>query len=998
MKYQPIIRLSSNPVLLLLGITLFTGLLFTLNSASAQEPSGATATSGKANFYQIQKQFNDYWKGRKISKGSGYKPFKRWEWYWEPRVNPDGTFPPNNVVVKEWERYSAEKPVKSTAGDWKAIGPDKPPTAEQQNFYFGTGRINCMAFHPTDSNIFWVGTPAGGLWRTNDFGKTWTTRYDFNPVLGVSDIVINKEDPLIMYIATGDYDGGGTSTIGSINNMGNGDTKSIGVLKSTDGGQTWQNTQLQWEIKDEYLISRLVVHPDSSNILYAATSVGIYKTANAGKYWARLDTTINADICDIAFNPGNPKIIYAATKGYEIAKTNTAPAKYRSGQVFRSTDGGTTWTDSTRFDSVLRIKLAVTPQVNRLVEAMCVNTKEGLKGIYRSEDNGGTFNITVVNVQQPYRNNYLHAAADPSKPDIDNPSGGQGNYDAFYMINPKDSLERWVGGINIWKSSNTGNTFQMKTCWNASWNSDTADVHADMHWAGFHPLQPTTLFVCTDGGIYYSKDGGTKWFDITKGMQIGQIYRISGSYWEPNLILAGFQDNGSAVRTAPETWSSNVTIGGDGTDCLIDWLDPRVQYTQYPEGVFKRTLTGEWSNPAPISSSIKDKNGDPQKGAWITPIVIHPNNPKILYAGYYNIWKTSNRGDKWDSTASLRRLSMEENTLIRVLAISESNPETMWAGTGKQLFKTTNEWNTCDTIQLKKFLPNGKRNFITGIAIHPENPNVVYVTCSGYDSLKVFKTRDGGNNWTNITGNSLPKLPVNCIAYEEDSPEGLYIGTDAGVYYKDSTMSQWIPFNKNLPNIVVTDLEIERISGKIRASTYGRGLWESDLYVAAGLNRITDVEVPRNGGEATGGGFYPSGKKVTMTATPFKNNSFQGWFENGVKVDSAASFTFTVEGNRNLVAKFGYPIGMEDMQKSRIHLFPNPTKGLVEVQFDKGVGDDLQKTTVTSMQGKTVYESAAKVENDRFSVDLSAHPQGSYLITFYFKSGEKVSYTLLITR
>jgi hypothetical protein len=117
-----------------------------------------------------------------------------------------------------------------------------------------------------------------------------------------------------------------------------------------------------------------------------------------------------------------------------------------------------------------------------------------------------------------------------------------------------------------------------------------------------------------------------------------------------------------------------------------------------------------------------------------------------------------------------------------------------------------------------------------------------------------------------------------------------------------------------------------------------------------------------------------------------------------VKIDSAASFTFTVEGNRNLIAKFGNPIGMEDVQKSRIHLFPNPTKGLVEVQFDQGVGDDLLKTTVTSMLGKTVYESAAKVENNKFSVDLSANPQGNYLITFYFKSGEKVSYTLLITR
>ena len=187
-------------------------------------------------------------------------------------------------------------------------------------------------------------------------------------------------------------------------------------------------------------------------------------------------------------------------------------------------------------------------------------------------------------------------------------------------------------------------------------------------------------------------------------------------------------------------------------------------------------------------------------------------------------------------------------------------------------------------------------------------------------------------------------------------------------------------------------------SGKIRAATYGRGLWESDLYVASGFNKVTDVEIPKNGGEATGGGTYPSGAKVTMKATPLPGYTFDGWFENGVRVDSAASFTFTVQKNRNLIARFCYPIGMEDNQKSRIHLFPNPTRGLLEVRFDESLGDDLQKTTVTTMPGKTVYQSAAPIENDQFAIDLSAYPSGNYVITFYFKSGEKVSYSILLTK
>ena len=136
-----------------------------------------------------------------------------------------------------------------------------------------------------------------------------------------------------------------------------------------------------------------------------------------------------------------------------------------------------------------------------------------------------------------------------------------------------------------------------------------------------------------------------------------------------------------------------------------------------------------------------------------------------------------------------------------------------------------------------------------------------------------------------------------------------------------------------------------------------------------------------------------------MIATPTKKcNTFLGWYENGVKVHDSTTFTFVVQNNRNLIAKFENPSGLEDNLKSRIQLFPNPTKGVVEVRLDKGLGDDLQKIIVTSMQGKSVYESAAKAENDHFLLDLSANPQGNYVITLYFKSGEKVSYSLLITR
>jgi hypothetical protein len=211
-------------------------------------------------------------------------------------------------------------------------------------------------------------------------------------------------------------------------------------------------------------------------------------------------------------------------------------------------------------------------------------------------------------------------------------------------------------------------------------------------------------------------------------------------------------------------------------------------------------------------------------------------------------------------------------------------------------------------------------------------------------------------------------------------------------------MTNWIPFNTNMPNVMITDLDISYSTGKIRAATFGRGIWESPLYVPSGSKKINDIEKPKNGGVATGGGVYPTGTKAKMNATPVKSNGFLGWYENGIKVHDSATYEFIVQDNRNLVAMFGNPIGIDENLKSEIQIFPNPSKGNVEISLKKGQGADLQKTIVTNMQGINIYESGAKAENDHMSVDLSAKPQGNYIITLYFKSGEKVSYPLLISR
>ena len=239
---------------------------------------------------------------------------------------------------------------------------------------------------------------------------------------------------------------------------------------------------------------------------------------------------------------------------------------------------------------------------------------------------------------------------------------------------------------------------------------------------------------------------------------------------------------------------------------------------------------------------------------------------------------------------------------------------------------------------------------------------------------------------------------MNCITYEDFSNDALYIGTDLGVFYRDSTLSNWIPFNNQLPNVMVTDLDICYMEGTIRAATFGRGIWESDLYVPSGKIKVNEIEVPRNGGDASGGGLYKIGDTVIMKATPLKSFSFMGWFENGTKINDSANFTFIAQGNRNLEARFGYPTSIENNLKAKIQLFPNPTKGQVEIRMDEGMWANLQNISLTSQMGKTVYRSSVNPEGDKLSVDLSFFSPGNYLLTLYFKSGEKVSYSLILTK
>jgi photosystem II stability/assembly factor-like uncharacterized protein len=775
------------------------------------------------NFKEVKTAFNNYYKNVKVkdlAEDDEYTKYKRWEWYWEPRVSKTGEFPKSTVLWDEWAQYvkshsRAMANTASTSGNWTSVGPATTPGG-----YTGLGRVSCIGFHPTIANTFWVGTPAGGLWKTTDGGSTWNTNtnIDHMPVLGVSDIAIDPGNANIMYIATGDGDLG---SLWSIQNNYAGDTKTVGILKSTDGGASFNPTGYTKLVTASQEVKRVVIIPTATKTLLAASSGGIYRSTDAGATWQK---TMSGYFIDLQLCPGSPGIVYATSYG-------------AGAQVYMSTDTANTFTQTSNFTGISRIALAVSPAAPNLVEALCSNeTGHGFGGIYASRDYGATFSVLTATGGL----NLLNGSFDGSG------TTGQGSYDLAFAISPTDTSVLFVGGVNTWKSSDAGNNWALNTMWTdgASQNpGGVITVHADKHCIAFHPLVPGTMYQTNDGGIYTSTDGGTLYTDLSNGLQISEMYRIAVSQSDATINLAGLQDNGSRKLTG-NTWS--YATGGDGTTCFIDPTNPLNMVASYVEGKFYASQDGFVS-----SITASDNVPGTPTGSWVTPVVLNPAKPVTMYAGYSDVFASSDWGTTW--TALSTNLTASATTTLNFMAVAPSDTLTIYAATFDSLYVTTDggvSWNSISQFSLG--------NSKTAIAIDPLNAKHVWIAVSGYVAgEKVYKTTDGGTNWTNESG-TLPNLPVNSVVYEKGTNDGVYIGTDVGVYYRNGALSDWILFSTGLPNVVVADLQIQYSSGKLRAGTFGRGLWESDLYsLSSGIKPIAK--------SSSGAQVYPNPNKGTFT-------------------------------------------------------------------------------------------------------------------------------------
>jgi len=727
-----------------------------------------------ANFNATVSAFEKYWENREIKKGGGWKPFKRWQSYMETRVDANGNKPAPDQVVRAMAKKKSSGSLKAVNDNWTELGPITSPAngTGQPN---GLGRVNAIGFHPTNGNIIYVGTPQGGLWKTTDNGNTWSSNTDQLPTLGVSSILIDPNNPQIMYMGTGDRDGG--------------DAPGIGVYKSLDAGTTWtaSNTGIT-----NRTVGGMLFSPTNSSTIIAATSGGIYKSTDSGANWTQKQS---GNFKDIRFKPGSSTIMYATA----------------SGVFYRSTDAGESWTalSSTQgIPTANRMVIGVSPANPNYVYVVATNSAT-FKALYQSTDSGATF------TEQSNTPNIMDYSTDGSG------GSGQAWYDLCVAVDPNNINTLYVGGVNIFKSTDGGVNWTINAHWVGS--GGAASIHADQHTLEYSPVNGD-LYNGNDGGFYISPDG-TAWNDKSSGLAIAQVYKIGQSALTKDLVINGYQDNGTAVFDG--NWRTE--IGGDGMECIVDYSDDNYMYGALYYGDIRRSS----NNGVNFSRIAADgANGINESGAWVTPYALHETDANIMFVGYKNIWRSDNVKTANASNVTWTNITNETAPgNCRVVEHSPANTNILYYVRSGDLYRIDNAMAASATIvDLDPFLPtNGTP---TDLEAHPTDENILYMTLSN----KVYQSNDKGMSWTNITGPSvLPNVSINCIVYGKNTPDGLYVGTDAGVYYREMGDPDWTDFFSGFPlNSEVTELEIyydliTPSESRIRAATYGRGLWESPL-------------------------------------------------------------------------------------------------------------------------------------------------------------------------
>ena len=678
------------------------------------------------------------------------------------------------------------------------------------------GRVTAVAGVRHDPYTYYMGATGGGVWKTADGGAHWEPVSDKDFQTGsIGAIAVSESDPNVIYVGTGEAPIRG--------NVSHGD----GVYKSTDGGRTWKNVGL----KDTRQIARVRVHPDNPDLVYVAaqghvwgpnSERGIFRSDDGGRTWKKIlfvDDKTGAS--DLAMDPANPRVLYAGF--WQVVRH---PWELVSGgpgsSLWKSTDGGDTWkklTEGLPEGTWGKVGVAVSParpgRVFAFVEA-------GHGGLFRSEDYGKKF--THVNDEHKIRERAW--------------------YYSWIYPDTKNADTVYLPNVQMHKSTDGGRRF-----------ADMSVPHGDNHDLWIDPDDSDRMILGNDGGATITNNGGRSW-STQYNQPTAQFYRVTTDHRFPYWLYGSQQDNsnvcipsgvpGRAIGRGE--WHS--AGGGESGWMAVDPTNPDVVYageyggviTRYDHKTRQARNVMAWPQLADghATSDLK------YRFQWNAPIMISPNDPKVLYHASQILMRSRDGGETWEEASpDLTRndkskqgksggpitvdvTGVELYSVIFALAESPVEKGVIWAGSDDGLVHVTRD----DGKTWQNVTPPGLPEWvqINAIDASPREKGAAYVAATMYkwDDFRpyLYKTKDYGKTWTRIDA-GIPADAFTRVVRADTVRDGLlWAGTETGLYVSFDDGKSWQPFQRNLPRTPVTDLAVK--DGDLVVATQGRGFWILD--------------------------------------------------------------------------------------------------------------------------------------------------------------------------
>ena len=717
--------------------------------------------------------------------------------------------------------------------EWRELGPT-----------IMGGRISDLAVVESDPATFYVGTATAGVWKTDNSGITFEALFQHEGTSSIGDVTVSPSNPNVVWVGTGEPQNRQSSPWGN------------GVYRSLDGGGTWMHLGLE----NTHHISRIQVHPRDPDVAYVAAvghlwgsnpERGVYKTTDGGRTWSSvLFVDQHTGTIDLVMDPNDPNTLFAAMYQRQRKAWGFNGGGPGSG-IYRTTDGGASWmqlTDGLPEGDKGRIGLDIYRGdgnlVCALVEADARTPGQGFggggnadakNGVYCSTDRGESWERRSTTNNRPM-------------------------YYSQIRIDPNDPERMYLGGSNLFRTSDGGRTFT---------NDAAAGVHLDHHALWIDPSDSEHLILGSDGGVSVSWDRSDNWYQF-RNLPIGQLYEVGVDMRVPYHVCGGLQDNGSWCAPS-DTWSNQgirtrdwYNVGsGDGFFTVMHPSDPNVMFAESQGGNLTRVnlTTGERARLRPTPRP-EERDALPEPGGelpelrwnWNVPVLLSAHDDNTVFVGANVLFRTVDLGQTWEQVSPDLTYAIDRETLdimgvpgsdpqmslndgqssygnLTAIAESPLDPDVLYTGSDDGRVHVTRDGGISWTDLTPKLDGLPARTYVTRIVASHGAAGTVYAAFDGHraDDFApyVFVSGDFGEEWRPIVS-GLPQTSVNALTQHPRNADLLFLGNEVGVYASVDGGDGWVDIGNELPTVPVDDIEVHPRENDLVIGTHGRGVWIMD--------------------------------------------------------------------------------------------------------------------------------------------------------------------------